>query len=160
MIFMKYGGIDKGSSSTEGHKGSEGWMELSGLQWGVGRNIANASQGLDREPDTASVSEVVVSKKLDLASYRLFEESTHGTGQDVTIHITKTDKQQQVTYMEYVLSNVLISGFSTSCGGERPEETIALNFTKIEFNYTEQDPKNQSGDTPKTSWDLAASKKS
>ena len=158
-IFMKYDGIDKGSSTTKGHLGSSGWTELSSVQWGVGRAIANASQGNEREASAPSVSEIVVSKLLDMSSYRLFEESLTGDGKTVTIHFTKTNKDQQDTYMEYVLSNTLVSGFSTNCSGDRPEETISLNFTKIEYNYTGQDAKGAKGDTPKTSWDFSQSSK-
>jgi type VI secretion system secreted protein Hcp len=159
-IFMKYDGIDKGSSTTKGHLGSSGWTELSSVQWGVGRGITNASQGQEREASAPSVSEIVVTKLLDLSSYRLFEESLTGDGKTVTIHFTKTNKDQQETYMEYVLSNTLVSGFSTNGSGDRPMETVSLNFTKIEYNYTGLDAKNDKGETPKASWDLAQLSKS
>jgi type VI secretion system secreted protein Hcp len=158
-IFMKYEGIDQGSSTTKGHLGSEGWMELNSVRWGVGRSIQDASQGTDREALAASVSEITVTKLLDMASYRLFEEGCQGDGKTVTIHFTKTNKDQQDTYMEYILSNTLVSGFSTNCSGDRPEETVTLNFTKIEYNYSAQDAKNDKGATPKTSWDLSQSSK-
>jgi type VI protein secretion system component Hcp len=41
---------------------------------------------------------------------------------------------ENVTYAEYVLSNVLISSDSVSSSGERPSETLTLNFTKVQFN--------------------------
>src|SRR5262249_40442893 len=116
-IFMKYEGIDKGSSTTKGHLGSDGWTELNSVQWGVGRGITDASQGAEREASAPSVSEITVTKLLDLASYRLFEEGLTGDGKTVTIHFTKTNKDQQDTYMEYILSNTLVSGFSTNCSG-------------------------------------------
>jgi type VI secretion system secreted protein Hcp len=103
------------------------------------------------------VSEIVVHKPLDLASYRLFEEALWGDGKTVTIHFTQTNKDQQETYMEYILDNVLISGFSTSSSGDRPSETVSLNFTRIEYNYCSQDAKNDKGETPKTEYNLAAS---
>jgi type VI secretion system secreted protein Hcp len=77
----------------------------------------------------------------------------------VTIHFTKTNKDQQDTYMEYILSNTLVSGFSTNSTGDRPVETVSLNFTKIEYNYTGQDAKGAKGDTPKTNWDFSQSSK-
>jgi hypothetical protein len=30
----------------------------------------------------------------------------------------------------------LLSGWSMSSGGDRPTESLSLNFTKIEFRYT------------------------
>ena len=159
-IFMKYDGISSGSSTTKGHLGSAGWTELNSVQWAVGRGITNASQGSEREASAPSVSEIVVTKLLDLTSYRLFEESLTGDGKTVTIHFTKTNKDQQDTYLEYILSNTLVSGFSTDCSGDRPMETVSLNFTKIEYNYSGLDAKNDKGSTPKTSWDLSQSAKS
>src|SRR5262249_24200418 len=156
-IFMKYDGISKGSSTTKGHLGSEGWMEVKSVKWGIGRGIRPATQGTEREGLSPTGSEIVVTKDLDMASYRLFEEGTQGAGKTVTIHFTKTNKDQQDTYMEYILSNTLVSGFSTNSTGDRPVETVSLNFTKIEYNYTAQDATNANGDTPKTNWDFSQS---
>jgi type VI secretion system secreted protein Hcp len=158
-IFMKYDGISKGSSTTKGHDGKDGWTELNSVQWGIGRCITDASQGTEREASAPSGSEIVVTKPLDMASYRLFEEGLFGDGKTVTIHFTKTNKDQQDTYMEYVLSNTLVSGFSTNSSGDRPVETVSLNFTKIEYNYCGQDAKNDKGETPKTDWDFSQSSK-
>ena len=157
--FMKYEGISKGSSTTKGHDGKDGWMEVKSVKWGIGRGIRPASQGTEREGLSPTGSEIVVTKYLDLASYRLFEEAVSGDGKTVTIHFTKTNKDQQDTYMEYILSNTLVSGFSTSSSGDRPVETVSLNFTKIEYNYTGQDAKGAQGDTPKTNWDFSQSSK-
>jgi type VI secretion system secreted protein Hcp len=158
MIFMKYGGISEATGKTEGHLGSAGWMTLNSLQWGTGRSVRSSTGG-NREGDVCSVSEVVVNKAMDKASYRLFEESTHGLGQQATIHFTKTDSNQQVTYMEYILDDCLITGFSTHSGGDNPQETISINFAKIQFNHTETDSKNKAAAPVKTGWDLEASKK-
>jgi type VI secretion system secreted protein Hcp len=156
MIFMLYEGITKASSITDGHKGADGWMVLTGIQWGTARSIADASAGNNREGTTPSVSEIVVTKTLDEASYKLFEESLSGTGKKATIHITKGDKKQ-TEYMEYLLENCLITGFSVGSNGDRPEETVAINFTKMEFNFSETDPKNIAKSPTRASWDLAAS---
>src|SRR5262249_18530570 len=137
----------------------DGWTEINSVQWGIGRGITDASQGTEREASAPSGSEVVVSKYLDMASYRLFEEGLFGDGKTVTIHFTKTNKDQQDTYMEYILSNTLVSGFSTSSSGDRPVETVSLNFTKMEYNYCAQDAKNDKGETPKTDWDFSQSSK-
>jgi type VI secretion system secreted protein Hcp len=155
MIFMKRAGIDKGSSTTKGHLGSEGWTEITSVRWALGRGIASASQGAEREATRPSVTEITVQKPLDISSYRWFEETLWGDGKTVTIHFTKTNKDQQDVYLEYILDNVLVSGFSTSGGGDRPHETISLNFTRIEYNYCAQDAKNDRGETPKTEYDLA-----
>jgi type VI secretion system secreted protein Hcp len=159
MIFLSYGGITEATGITEGHMGSAGWITLSSLHWGSERSLRDGSTGGNRQGDVTSVSEVVVTKTMDKSSYRVFEESTHGMGQKATIHLTKTDKDKQVTYMEYVLDDCLITGFTTHSSGDFPEETIAINFSKIQFNQTEMDAKNKAAAPVKTGWDLAGSKK-
>jgi type VI secretion system secreted protein Hcp len=37
--YLKYGDI-KGESLAEGHKGSDGWIEIGSVQWGCGRAIS------------------------------------------------------------------------------------------------------------------------
>ena len=58
------------------------------------------------------------------------------------------------------LSDVLVSSFQSnpsgsSSGGERPTESISLNFTKIEWSYQPQGGAVQI----KGGWDLATNKK-
>jgi type VI secretion system secreted protein Hcp len=156
MIFMKHDGIKKGSSTTKGHLGSEGWTEITDVQWGAGRGITAAHQGAEREAGSPSVSDMTVRKSLDISSYRWFEEGLWGDGHTVTIHFTKTNKDQQDVYMEYILDNVLVSRYSTTSDGDRPTEELELNFTRIEYNYCSQDAKNDKGETPKTEYNLAA----
>jgi type VI secretion system secreted protein Hcp len=158
MIFMLHGGISQGTGKTDSHQGSAGWMELKGLQWGAGRGVKNS--GGNRTGDSVSVSEVVVTKELDAASYRLFEEATGGQGQQATIHFTQTNANNgEDTYMEYVLEDCLITGFSVGSNGDRPQETISINFTKIHFKPTELDTTNTGSGGPKAVYDIAGKKK-
>jgi type VI secretion system secreted protein Hcp len=157
MIFMKLDGIAKATGGTKTHLGNDGWMVLNSVQWGTGRS-ATSTAG-NRQGDGVSISEVVVTKELDAASYRLFEESCSGKGKTATIHFTKTDTESEKEYMEYVLENSLVTGFSVSSGGGRPQEVISLNFTQIQFNQTELDEANSEGGPNRTAWDLASNSK-
>jgi type VI secretion system secreted protein Hcp len=60
-------------------------------------------------------------------------------------------------YAEYKLSDVLISGYSVSSGGDRPSESLSLNFTKIEYTYNTQNPDGTIGSAT-TAYDLALAK--
>ncbi|MGO9599182.1 MAG: Hcp family type VI secretion system effector [Isosphaeraceae bacterium] len=154
-IFCKYDGID-GDVTAEGH---EKWIELSSCQFGVGRSITNSTaKGCDREASAPSVSEIVVTKVTDGASCKLFQASLFGEGKDVQIDFCKTDKDKLEPYLSLTLSNTLVSGFSTSSGGDRPSESLTLNFTKIEFKNTGMGSANETGSPESTSWDLAQAK--
>lgn len=158
-IYIKYGDI-KGDVTAEGHKGTDGWVEVNSFQFGIGRGISSPTGGgSDRESSAPSVSEIVVTKPMDKSSYRWMEESLWGEGVDVQIDFCKTDKDKLEVYTTYKLSDCMVSGYSVSSGGDRPSESISLNFTKILYEFHEMKAKNDKGDSPKAGWDIAAAKK-
>ena len=145
-IYMKYGSID-GAVTT---KGFEKWIELHSLQWGVGRAIGTAARGLtSRESSEPSISEVVVTKKMDVASNKLFQDAVGGDlSSTVTIKLTTTTKDTVTTFLKYELTNTGLSGYSLSSGGDAPVESLSLNFTKVMITYTGTDAK--TGGSPDT----------
>jgi len=91
-IYIKYGDI-KGDVTAEGHKGADGWVEVGSFQFGVGRGIASPTGGGDdRESSAPSVSEIVVTKDMDVSSFSWLEASLWGEGVAVQIDFCKTDK--------------------------------------------------------------------
>ena len=132
-IFMNYDGIPGDVEST----GHEKWIEISSFQFGVGRGITSATaSAADREATTPSVSEIVVTKVTDSASTGLFRASLFGEGKKVTIDFARTNKDQTDVYLTIELENTLVSGYSASSGGDRPSESVSLNFTKITYKNT------------------------
>ena len=158
-IYIKYGDI-KGDVTAEGHKGSDGWVEVNSFQYGIGRGISSPTGGAaDREASAPSISEVVVTKPMDNSSYRWMEEALIGEGVEVTIDFCKTEKGQLEKYATFTLSNAMVSGYSMSSGGDRPSESISLNFTKIIYGFTGMDATGKAADQPKTGYDIATAKK-
>lgn len=97
------------------------------LQEGVGVAISSPAGGT-REASKPSVSEMVVSRKTDSTSPTLFRYITTGTKlPEVDLAGTLPDG----TPFEYVLTDVLLSGVSTSAGGGTSNESVSLNFAKI-----------------------------
>lgn len=130
-IYMKYGSIN-GSTTTEGFAD---WIECSSFQWGAGRAIASArGSGTNREASEPSISEITISKLFDPASSAmLFQEAVMGEmTNDVTFKFTTTSKGVVETYLEVNLNEAGISGYSASSGGDKPSESISINFGKIE----------------------------
>jgi type VI secretion system secreted protein Hcp len=136
-IYMKFGGI-QGDVTAAGHTN---WIELNSLQWGVGRGVSSPTGGIaDRESSAPNVSEVTVTKDNDTASDGLLTEAFTGdgggNGASVQIDFTRTQAGQLVVFQTITLTNVIISGYSTSSGGDRPTESLSLNFTKIAVTNT------------------------
>jgi type VI secretion system secreted protein Hcp len=150
-IYMLYTNIP-GDVTATGH---EKWIECNSFQWGVGRGISAPTGGTeDREASAPSVSEIVVTKAQDIASVNLLTAALQGEGVDVTIDFTKTDKGKLETYMSYVINNTMISGYSVSSGGDRPSESLSLNFTKVQYGLTQMDATNAGAGNSSITYDV------
>ena len=154
-IYVKYAAID-GDVTAEGH---DKWIEVNSFQWGVGRGISSPTGGSsDRESSAPSVSEIVVTKPTDIATVKILDESLHGEGQDVTIDFCKTDKGKLNVYLSYTLNDTMISGYSISSGGDRPQESCSFNFTKISCTDVSLGSKNEDGQPATVGYNVGTAK--
>jgi len=154
-LYLHYDGID-GEATHQDHVK---WIDIQSLQFGIGRGISTpVGASANREASQPSVSEIVVTKAMDTASSKLFVESATGNaGKTVKIDLVSTGSPGD-TYTTYTLTNTLISGYSISSGGDRPSESISLNFTKIEYKLTPYNAKNEAGTPVTVSYDLSTGK--
>lgn len=151
-IFMHYDGIDGNVTA----KGYEKWIEVQSFQFGSGRGISTPTGGSEnREASAPSVSEVVVTKLMDKASPKLFEESLIGKdGKIVKIVMTRTGKELAELCL-YKFEEVLVSGYSVSSGGDgAPSESLSLNFVKFEYSYTGSDVAGKDASKMKVAYDI------
>lgn len=102
--------------------------------------------------------DLAIVKPLDKASPKLAVYCCKGTPiNEVRMHLCGATGEKQ-KYMEYVLSDVIITsvrpGGSAQSGENVPLEEVTFNYSKIEWIYTELDPKGikPKGDI-KASWD-------
>ncbi len=150
-IYMKIEGID-GEATAQGH---EKWIELNSFQFGVGRSVSDSGGGGGRSTSPPSFSEVVVTKDADSTSPKIFTETVVGAAKKIEIHFVQTSAGEQQTYMKYTLSNTLFSGYSVSSGGDRPSESLSLNFAKFEMEFIPFDEAGRAGTPVKAGYDLA-----
>ena len=129
-IFMKFGD-KKGDVDTTQYKE---WIMCHSFQFGSGRGIGSAAaSGGNRQGSHATVSEITVSKNLDPSSLHLWRDGLDGKlNTKVEFAFTLAD-QDNSEYLHVTLTDTGVSGFSMSSGGDRPSESISLNFAKIEF---------------------------
>jgi type VI secretion system secreted protein Hcp len=154
-IYLHMEGLE-GDVTAAGH---EGWIECESLQWGVGRSISTPTgSSQERESSAPSISEVSVVKNMDKCTPKLFEQACVGTSKLVKIDLVQTGEQLD-TYMSYELENSLISGYSVSSGGDRPSESVSLNFTKLVMKYTPYDNKHNPGSPIPAGYDVSLGKK-
>jgi len=154
--YLKYKAIPKGESLAEGHKGTDGWIEVGGVKLGAGRSISTpVGTSSKREASAPSISEISVTKLMDSTSPLIFQELLIGKASNATIELTETGEDKLETFLTLTLENCLISDYHVSSGGGRPSETFSLNFTKIEYKYTPYDDRHKPGPSVQVRYDLA-----
>ncbi|WP_305907346.1 type VI secretion system tube protein Hcp [Methylomarinum sp. Ch1-1] len=135
MILLNFETAIKGDSTVADHAD---WITIDSFQFGVGRAITASGGGQDRETSNPSFSEVTLTKSMDKASTELMMQATCGKSLGkATIHFIQTggaDAKGQ-EYLEYVLHDAIISSYSVSSGGERPSESISINFNGFQTKY-------------------------
>lgn len=154
-LYMKYGEID-GKVETAGY---EKWIEVNSYQWSTGRAIASPTgKSSDREATHPSVSEISVTKVMDVSSNKLLEQALGGDmNTKVQLAVCTTGKGQLMEFLRYTLFNTAVNSYSVATGGDRPSESLSLNFTKIEIAYTSLNME-LDGSPSKTNYDLATQK--
>jgi type VI secretion system secreted protein Hcp len=163
MAFDAFMKVDRvpGESTDDKHKD---WIEILSYSWGVSQpasgSRSTAGGASAQRCDHQNFSMV---HAIDKASPKLFYFCCCGDHiKSVKVELCRAtgDKQR---YMEYVLSDVIISSVrpsGASHGGETlPLEEVSFNYGKIDVCYTETDHQTgkPKGDV-KAHWDLTTNK--
>jgi type VI secretion system secreted protein Hcp len=125
-----------GDTTAQGH---ENQIEVLSWQWGVGDDQALCSAAARNIP----FHDLVVTKRVDKASPLLFKAVA--TGQhipQVVLSLSKTSSGKPFDYLVITMNDVLVTSAKPGFGGgdQLPNESITLNFTKVEFKYVQQNP--------------------
>ncbi|MCK8785138.1 type VI secretion system tube protein Hcp [Roseomonas sp. NAR14] len=135
-IYLKYEGIDGDVTSN----GFEKFIEVHSAQLGVGRGISSThgrGEGV-REASIPSISELVVTKTFDRSSSLLIQQALKGPlDKKVELHFVRTQGGKAEAYLVYKFEQCAVSGYSLSSGGDRPSESISINFAKFETKNIE-----------------------
>lgn len=159
--FLKIDGIP-GESTDDKHKD---WIEVLSFSYGVSQKSSGAaSTAGGASAERADFADFSIVKLLDKASPKIFEACAGGKHiSSVIVELCRAGGDK-VKYMEYKLTNCIISSFrpgGAAQGGESlPLEEAAFNFGKIEISYSQQKRDDGSGGGQVASgWDLQANKK-
>lgn len=128
----------KGQVTEENHVD---WIECSSFSAGMNRHVeSRIGSGESRTISQPLVQDITISKGTDKASIAIFKSSLAGTSGTCKIHMTQSFGNSLRTYLEYTLSNTIISSHSTVAGEDGMcMEQLSLNFTKIEVRHTPHD---------------------
>ncbi len=153
-IFIKFDGVD-GEVASKGH---EKWIEILSWSWGVS-NAGSSSMGSGGGAGKVSLQDFHFSHSIDKASPQLFLACAQGKHiPKATLSFTRSSSSpdgtagQEVEYYRITLSDVVVSSLQggtpppgTTQGGDRPHESISLNFQKIRMEYRTIDSSGQAG---------------
>ena len=152
--FIKIDGIE-GESTDDKHAG---WIEVTSYNSGLSQTVSStASSAGGASAERADFQDFSFTKQIDKASPKLALACADGTHiNTITVELCRsgTDK---VKFMEYKMTNCIISGVSTNGngGGDFPSENVTIDFGKMEWSYTQQKRKGggASGNVA-AGWDL------
>lgn len=123
-----------GAAADDKHKD---WINVESFSWGT-TYVGSANGGVwkttnggaaGREASTPSVSEIVVTKSQDAPSPAPMKSVKPKRAQ-----LTNKTNYRGQEYYKIELENILVSSYQTSSsGGDRPMESLSLNFTKITY---------------------------
>jgi type VI secretion system secreted protein Hcp len=127
-IHMRFSGITTGGM-TANHSTD---IPMTSFQFGVGRAVSQSTGHTASKPN---VSEITLTHTTDAYSTKLLNSALRGTATAtspvVTLFFTATGTSGPYDYLTITLTNVLVSGYSMSSGGEVPSESMSLNFVKM-----------------------------
>ncbi|MBS0351636.1 MAG: type VI secretion system tube protein Hcp [Proteobacteria bacterium] len=111
--------------------GYQKWIPLFSLNCGVGRKIETAPGRVsDRIHSDALGTEMEIIKPIDQSSPLLFSEACGGPAiSKVKIDMCHSSTDGLTMYLQYILSNVLVSGYHLHVDAESTYELITLNYT-------------------------------
>lgn len=149
--FLKIDGIE-GESQDDKHKNE---IQVSSFSVGVANSGAGGF-GSGSGSGKASVQDMHFTKLTDKSSPNLFIACCNGKHfPTATVTVRKAGEKPH-EYLIYKLTEVLISSYQTAGhgGGGIAQETLSLNFSKVEMTYTPQNADGSAGAKIQKTYDV------
>jgi type VI secretion system secreted protein Hcp len=145
----------KGQSTV---KGFEEKIEVLSMSHGVAMQMTGSPSATERTSGKPNHQDLTISKYVDLSSCPIIGACNAGTNlKTVIVTVGRNDAGTVLPYLVYTLDNTIVSSHSISSGGgDRPTETITLNYSKIKWDFTEQKVDMGKKGNNGAVWDLAA----
>lgn len=123
----------EGNVSQKDHAG---WISLNSVKLPTKRENVNTAPGnvTDRTTSQVDFEDVEISKRMDKASPDLMKWNISGGTYEVTIDICKEDGQP---VLQMILTDTLLTNYDSEGDEEgKVDETLNLDYTKIQMNFT------------------------
>ncbi|MBV8858584.1 MAG: type VI secretion system tube protein Hcp [Acidobacteria bacterium] len=112
-------------------------IELLSFSHGVAMQITGDISNTERTSRKPNHQDFTVNKYLDQASPKLNEACCMGSPfSEVAITIGRNDGGKVLPLLRYTLKNVVLSSISIGGGGgDRPVETVTMNYNQIHWDF-------------------------
>jgi type VI secretion system secreted protein Hcp len=155
--FLKIDGV-KGESQDDKHKDE---IHVSSFSFGV-TNAGTGGSNLGSGGGRSNVQDMHFTKTVDASSPNLFIGCATGKHFPNAIVTVRRAGEKPQEYLTYKLTEVYISSITTSGheGGGIAQESVSLNFSKVELAYTPQNADGSPGAKNTKTYDVKANKSS
>ena len=155
-FYLKIDEIE-GESKDDKHKN---WIDVLSWSWGESNAGAHAMGG-GGGAGKVSMQDFNFVMTVNKATPKLMLACATGKHiKDATLVARKAGGKQEM-YLTIKMSDVLVSSYQTggSTGAGLPNESVSLNFSKIEYEYRPQKPDGSMDSPVKVGYDIKANKK-
>ena len=157
VILMKMTPAIDGTSTLDQY---EKQIELLSFSHGVAMQITGDISNTERTSGKPNHQDFTITKYLDQSSPKLNESCCKGDNfTSVEVVIARNDKGAVLPLLKYTLKNVVLSSVSIGGGGgDKPVETVTLNYNHITWDFTTQKSEGAKEGHIDTKWNLATNK--
>lgn len=123
-------------------------------------DVRSFSWGASRSADKKSVNLETfrVTKKVDLASPRLFERLAQGTTIPSVELIARKAGEAQLVFLKYCFQNVQVASIQDAGSGDTVDEEVGFSYGAVSESYTQQKPDGTAGNTVFAGWNATTGK--
>lgn len=153
--FLKLEGIE-GESQDSKHKAE---IDLESWSWGE-TNAGSHAYGSGGGAGKVDMHDFSFTMRVNKASPKLLLACANGSHIKTAMLTCRKAGKDQQEYLKIKFSDLLVSSFQTggSSGDVVPVDQIAINFSKIEYEYAEQKSDGTLGTKVPVHWDLKTNK--
>jgi type VI secretion system secreted protein Hcp len=157
VLLMKLDPVIDGTCTLDKY---EKQLELLSFSHGVAMQITGDVSNTERTSGKPNHQDFTVTKYLDQSSPKLNEGCCKGDNfKSVLITIARNDKGAVLPLITYKLENVVLSSISIGGGGgDKPVETVTMNYNKITWDFHTQKFEGGEQCHVQTLWNLATNK--
>ena len=157
VLLMKFDPSVEGTSTLDKYAKQ---IELLSFSHGVAMQITGDISNTERTSGKPNHQDFTITKYLDQASPKLNEACCKGdVFKEAKVVVARNDKGAVLPLIEYTLKNVVLSSISVGGGGgDKPVETVTMNYNHITWDFHHQKAEGSESGHVATLWDLAKNK--